>query len=176
MSKKLDIASQFAYTKDVKNIRHKVKDFRLPTKGETTMKLSLSFHEKSLWVMLFSLIVAFGIYFALALSSAQSPNVMPNQIGLFALLLVLMVVAQIAGHVVIALVDRRSQTDERDQLIELKGIRNASYVLATGVFLALCAALWIPGNFVFVHLLLGFWVLAQLVQYGSQLWQYRRGV
>ena len=140
------------------------------------MKLSPSFQEKSLWLMLFSLIVAFGVYFALALSNPSSPNVLPNQVGLLVVLLVLMVVAQIVGHVVIAVVDRRSQTDERDQLIELKGIRNASYVLATGVFLALCAALWVPGNFVFMHLLLGFWVLAQLVQYGSQLWLYRRGV
>ena len=60
-------------------------------------------------------------------------------------------------------------------MIELKGTRNAAYVLATGVFLALCAALLTEGNFVFSHVLLGAWVLAQLVQIGSQLVLYRRG-
>jgi hypothetical protein len=49
-------------------------------------------------------------------------------------------------------------------------------VLATGVFLALCAAMVTQGNFVFTHLLLGFWVLAQLVEIGSQLYLYRRGI
>jgi hypothetical protein len=32
----------------------------------------------------------------------------------------------------------------------------------------------VPGNFAFTHVLLGAWVLAQLVETGSQLWLYRR--
>ena len=47
-------------------------------------------------------------------------------------------------------------------------------MLATGVFFALCAALLTQGNFVFTHVLLAFWVLAQLMQIGSQLFLYRR--
>lgn len=82
---------------------------------------------------------------------------------------------QIVGYGVIALVDRRTATDERDRWIGLKGARNASSVLAVGVFLALCAALTTKGNFVFTHVLLGFWLLAQLVEIGSQLYLYRRG-
>ena len=69
----------------------------------------------------------------------------------------------------------RYHEDERDELIALKGSRNGAYVLAAGVFFALCAAVFIPGNFAFTHLLLGFWVLAQLVEIGSQLVMYRRG-
>ncbi len=61
-------------------------------------------------------------------------------------------------------------------LIELKGTRNASYVLATGVFFAICAALFVDGNFVVTHVLLGFWVIAHLVEIASQLVLYRRGV
>ncbi len=68
----------------------------------------------------------------------------------------------------------RHQTDERDRLIGLKSTRNGSYVLATGVFLSLSSAVLTKGNFVFTHLLLGFWVLAQLVEIGSQLVLYRR--
>lgn len=98
-----------------------------------------------------------------------------HQVALFVLAVVVLVIIQIAGHIVIAIADRRTEPDERDRLIELKGARNASYVLATGVFLALCAALLTEGNFVFTHLLMGFWVLAQLVEIGSQLFLHRQG-
>ena len=136
--------------------------------------MGLSFQEKSLWLMLISLVGVFGFYFMTVLPT-NTVNVMPNQVVFFVLAVVMLVIMQIVGHVVIAIVDRHTQTDERDRLIGLKGTRNASYVLATGVFLALCAALVTEGNFVFMHVLLGFWVLAQLVEIGSQLFLYRRG-
>jgi hypothetical protein len=81
----------------------------------------------------------------------------------------------VAGHAVIALLDRRTETDERDRSIELKGGRYGSYVLATGVFFALCTALMTEGNAVMAHVLLGAWVLAQGVEIISQLVMYRRG-
>jgi hypothetical protein len=136
--------------------------------------MNLSFHEKSLWLMFVSLVAGFVWYFAKALPAAGT-NVMPHQVALFVLAVVGLVIMQLAGHLVIAIVDRRTQSDERDRLIELKGTRNASYVLASGVFAALCAALVTEGNFVFMHVLLGFWVLAQLVEIGSQLLLHRRG-
>jgi hypothetical protein len=136
--------------------------------------MDLSFQEKSLWLLLVSLVAAFGFYFVTVLPT-DAVNVMPHQIVLFALAVVLLVITQVAAHIVIAIVDRRTQTDERDRLIELMGTRNGSYVLATGVFLAICAALLTEGNFVFTHVLLGFWVLAQLVEIGSQLFLHRRG-
>jgi small-conductance mechanosensitive channel len=136
--------------------------------------VNLSFQEKSLWLMFVSLVAGFGLYFATVLP-ATGTNVMPHQVALFVLAVVVLVIMQVAGLIVIAIVDRRTQSDERDRLIELKGSRNASYVLASGVFVALCAALVTEGNFVFMHVLLGFWVLAQLVEIGSQLFMHRRG-
>lgn len=136
--------------------------------------MSPSFQEKSLWVMLVGIIAAFSFYFASVLPTS-AVNVMPEQIVYFVLAVVFLVITQIVGHIVIATMDRRSEQDERDRLIALKGIRNGDYVLATGVFLALCVALLTNGNFVFTHVLLGSWVLAQLVEIGSQLFLYRRG-
>jgi hypothetical protein len=101
---------------------------------------------------------------------------MPQQVALFIAAIVLLVVMQVAGLIVIAIIDRRPGADERSRLIGLKGTRNGAYVLATGVFGALCAGLLTEGNFIFTHVLLGSWVLAQLVETGSQLWLYRRGV
>lgn len=100
---------------------------------------------------------------------------LPHQVALFTVMVAVLVALQVAGHVVIALVDRRAETDERDRLIELKGTRNAACVLATGVFCALCAALVTQGNFVFTHVLLGSWFVAQLVEIVSQLALHRRG-
>lgn len=136
--------------------------------------MGLSFQEKSLWLLFASLVVSFGLYFITVLPAATT-QVMPHQVGFFVLVLVLLVVVQIIGHVVIALVNRRTETDERDRLIALKSTRIAAYVLATGVFLSLCTALLTEGNFRFTHVLLGFWVLAQLVEIGAQLVLYRRG-
>jgi hypothetical protein len=136
--------------------------------------MDLSFQEKILWLMFVSLVGVFGVYFITVLPTA-AVDVMPHQVVLFVLAVVMLVILQIAGHIVIAIVDRRTETDERDRLIGLKGARNASYVLATGVFLSLCAALLTKGNFLFTHVLLAFWVLAQLVEIGSQLFLYRHG-
>ncbi|MFZ2486643.1 MAG: hypothetical protein WAZ19_00860 [Anaerolineae bacterium] len=136
--------------------------------------MNVTFQEKSLWVMLVGLLAAFGFYFATVLPG-HAANVLPQQVVLFVLAVVFLVVIQIVGHALLAGLDRNTATDERDWLIALKGTRNGSYVLATGVFAALCAALLIPGNFVFTHILLAFWVLAQLVEIGSQLLLYRRG-
>ena len=86
-----------------------------------------------------------------------------------------LIVLQIVGHVVVAALERRHDEDERDKLIWLKGTRKGSVVLGIGVFLSLWAALAIEGNFLFTHLLPGFWVLAELVEIGTQLVLYRRG-
>lgn len=136
--------------------------------------MDLSFQEKSLWLMFVTLLATFGFYFLTVLPPGAA-DVHPQQIVLFIVAVVLLVITQVVGHVLIAIADRRADTDERDRLIELKGTRNASYVLATGVFISLCAALVTDGNFVFTHLLLASWVLAQLVEIGSQLVLHRRG-
>jgi hypothetical protein len=136
--------------------------------------MDLSFQEKSLWLMFISLLVGFGLYFVAVLPT-DTANVLPQQVIFFGLAMVLLVITQVVGQSLIAIVDRRTDSDERDRLIALKGTRNAGYVLATGVFLALCIALMTEGNFMFTHVLLGFWVLAQLVEIGSQLVFYRRG-
>lgn len=136
--------------------------------------MDTSFQEKSLWLTLIGLLVAFGWYFAKVVPTA-SVDVTAPQLGMFIAAVVLLVITQGAGHIVIAIVDRRSDTDERDRLIQLRGTRNGAYVLAAGVSVSLCAAVLTEGNFIFTQVLLASWVLAQLVEIGSQLLLYRRG-
>ena len=140
---------------------------------------NLSFQEKSLWITLVGMIAVFTPYFVTAIGVAHSSpstpvNVTPPHITLFVTAVVVLALISVVGHVLIAIVDRNTRTDERDRQIALRGSRIAGYVLATGVFLSLCAAIVIPGNFAFTHLLLAFWVLAQTTEIVSQLAMYRR--
>ncbi|WP_159017590.1 hypothetical protein [Cognatiluteimonas profundi] len=141
--------------------------------------MNLTFREKSLWLLLLSLLVANGIYFASVLPTRLA-NVAPTHVATFVGMLILLIIFQIVGQTILAIANRRElagpiQSDERDALIKLKSSRLASYVLVTGVFCSLCVALLVPGNFAFVHVLLAFWVLAQAMEISLQLVLYHRG-
>ena len=138
--------------------------------------MGLSFQEKSLWLIFVSLVGCFGFYFAVVLPPDPDTSfVRPDQVVLFAVAVGFLVIVQIVGHAVIAILDRRTETDERDRLIALKGSRNASFVLGTGVACSLWLAVITTGNFLFTHVLLAFWVLAELVGIATQLYLHRRG-
>jgi hypothetical protein len=133
-----------------------------------------SFREKSLWLMFVSLVAVFAFYFATVLPS-NAAHVEPSHVALFTLAVGMLVIIAVLGHIVIAIANPRTATDERDRLIGLEGKRNGSYVMVAGVCLALCASLFDTSTFVLTHVLLGFWVLAQLVEIGSQLILLRQG-
>ncbi|MDZ4731517.1 MAG: hypothetical protein SH820_16425 [Xanthomonadales bacterium] len=139
---------------------------------------SMTFQEKSQWVQLVGLLVAFGGYFQSAyLTLSHIPaaqDILPVHAGLFIGATAVLVIIQIVGHLAVVIFNRDTETDERDRLIELTGERYGSFVLATGVFFSLCAALVTEGNAIMAHVLLGFWVLAQMVENLSQIIMYRR--
>ncbi len=137
--------------------------------------MNASHREKSLWAVFVGLLVSFGAYFWLVLP-AQSTSLQPEHVMLFVAAVVLLVVTQVIGQVLAVAGERHIRTDERDRLIELKGTRNGAYALAAGVFAALCTAVLTEGNFLFVHVLLAAWVVAQLIETGSQLFFYRREI
>lgn len=88
--------------------------------AEERVMSELSFQEKSAWLLFLSLLLVFGLYFASVLPS-ESANVRPDQVLLFVGVVVLLVVLQIVGHALLAIQDRRTEADERDRLIALKG-------------------------------------------------------
>ncbi len=134
----------------------------------------MSFAEKSLWVTLVTVTAVFVAYFTAALPVHNGTDVGPVRVVWFVLAVVALALTQAVAHAVLAVLDRRTESDERGRLIELRGVRNGAYVLATAVFTALCAAVATDGNAIFVHVLLAGWVLAQLVESASQLVLYRR--
>ena len=140
---------------------------------------SMTFQEKSQWVQLVGLLVAFGGYFQSAwltiLPTPAAKDILPHQAGLFMAATILLVVILVVGHIVVIIFDQDTETDERDRLIEFKGERWGSFVLASGVFISLCTAVVTEGNAIMAHVLLGFWVLAQIIDCAAQIIIYRRG-
>ena len=145
--------------------------------------MNLTFKEKSLWLMLIGLLVFSGFYSYTVSQVNQliqpdanwlAMKVLPQMVGLFIAATLLLVIISVVGHIVIALIDRRSDEDERDKLIELKGERVGGYVLVNGVFFALCISVISSGNFLFTHVLLAFWLLAQMANFATQLIIYRK--
>lgn len=146
--------------------------------------MNMSFREKSIWVMSAGLLLASVIY-AYAVSSVnqamqsdvawQAMRILPPMVFLFAVAVGLLTVFAVIAHVVLAVADPKGGEDERDRKIALKGAQWGGVVLAVGVFCALCVAVLSAGNFWFSHVLLGFWVLAQLAEYLTQIVLYRCG-
>lgn len=144
----------------------------------------MSFREKSLWVMLLAMVLAAFFYgHAVAYVNHEQFEPVPwramtvnaPMVVMFHIAVAVLVAFAIVGHLVIVLFDRRTEADERDRLIALKGAQVGGFVLATGVFFALWLAVISTGNFGFTQLLLAFWVLAQITDYAVQLWLHRRG-
>ena len=141
--------------------------------------MPMSFREKTQWIALLAVFVVFARYFAQALP-AHGPDIAPQDVVRFIGAIVLLVVLQVVGQAALAIASRREaargiQQDERDMLIGLRASRISLHVLGVAVFTALVTALTVPGNFAFVHVLFGGWVLAQVVELAARVAMYRRG-
>jgi len=134
------------------------------------------FKENLQWVTLISIAGIYGYYFAKVTPSA-GPDVSAEDIVLFTTMLVLLIVIHIVGAIVLISMERFKEPllDERDKLINLKGGRNASYVLALGACVGIACAFFLEGNFWVMHALLASMVLAQLLESATQIFHYRKG-
>lgn len=136
-----------------------------------------SFEERSAWVQLLGLGLTLGAYFVVAGSMlARGVREMAPFIAVFAACLVLLIVVQIAGHIVAAVVGTPEDADERDRLIGWKAEARSSWVLGAGVFCAITAlafdvqAVWVANG-----LLLALFA-SELLKLALQVVSYRRGV
>ncbi|NNE45852.1 MAG: hypothetical protein HKN37_04245 [Rhodothermales bacterium] len=142
-----------------------------------------SYAEKSAWVLLVTLLVAFGWYFyshggALVAGSLTFGDMLGALIGL----VVLIVVVEVTFHVMLGIeaahdsrLTELTETDERDDLIDVKSERFASFVLATGAVGGIFSAAFLTAVMT-AHVLLLALVLAESAKLISKLAYYRRGV
>jgi len=133
-----------------------------------------SFEERSAWVQLLGLGLTLGAYFLVAGSMlARGVREMAPFVAVFAVCLVLLIVFQIVGHIVAAIVDTPEDADERDRLIGWKAEARSSWVLGAGVFGAIGAlgfgveAVWVANG-----LLLALFA-SEMLKLGLQVASYR---
>jgi hypothetical protein len=149
----------------------------------------MSFQEKNIAVTLttFSLILAFYVFrvFQMLQSDTFNSTNMFRLWGIVALLAVIgTIVATIFAHIVGGIMHKVKTNedphiediqDERDQMIELKGIRVAYTFSSIGVALAMLTFVFGQSALVMFALIIFFGVLAQIV---ADLWRlnlYRKG-
>ena len=145
--------------------------------------MDLSFQEKSAWGLLAGILVVSAFYFPAALDIVEYAD---NPIALIAISVVgviALVAIEIIYHIIIA-IPGGDESDERDQLIDLKAERNAGFVLGIALFV-------LVGHIIVVSivphapdlsvLLVGVYIIAALtvsevVKLVSQIWYYRAGI
>lgn len=149
--------------------RHHVKNI---IHGE--MMNTLTFQEKSLWLSLIAVVGIYVFYYLNVMPPVAGRMLAPH-IFQFIYYMGVMVVFIAISHIVLVIKQKQELVDEREKLIRLKADSVSSYVLHTGVFVAIVVALWVPGNFWFIHTINFFAVLAEVVNMVLQLRAFRKG-
>lgn len=89
------------------------------------------------------------------------------------------IIIQIIFHIINAIATREDKTpleDERDKLIKLKATRNSYYVFSGGFVLSVVAlAIGMPAYGIFIAFVVS-GLLAEIMDNGSQIYYYRKGV
>lgn len=147
----------------------------------------MSYQEKNTVVTLTNMLLLFGVYVINLLRMAQQGDLVPITVfSLWFTLVVVGIITTIAGTIItqialnIVQVVRTNEedsffTDERDNIIDLKGIRSAYYVISLGV-LASIIALMLGGSpiVVFIVLTMGAFISSISGEF-ARLYHYRRG-
>ena len=89
------------------------------------------------------------------------------------------IIIYIIFHIINAIATREDDIpveDERDQLIKLKATRNSHYIFSGGFVLSIIGlALGMPVYWIFIAFVIS-GLLSEIVENGSQLYYYRKGV
>lgn len=137
----------------------------------------MSFREKSAWVTLMGILVVCALFFSHGPSifvPHPHPAAFHAMISSFVALIMIKIIAQVVLYVRNPR-DARAPKDEREQLIDLKAIRLASYVYVLGTFLAvLTLHHGASGRAVGYFVLLSF-VVAEICNQTARIVYHRRG-
>ena len=135
----------------------------------------MPFREKSAWVMAAIILVSAVLYATLI---GRLPDGVPPLPIVIAYVVVLTIMS-VFGQVAIALFaprDAGAAADERDRRIADRAGSLSGTVLAVGVVLAMGTYLMgHPSSHMFHGALISL-IVAQLAEYGLQIWYYRRGI
>jgi hypothetical protein len=140
----------------------------------------MTFQEKSVLINVVALVIGAIAYAALVIPLATGVPV--DEVAyqpLMIVAVVLLTVIVVIGHVVVAVArpaEASAGMDEREKLIGWRGQTVGGYVLAVGVFTAICLAMAEVPWFWIANVLAAMWVLAEVVAGLVKLALFRRGV
>ncbi|NGX17195.1 hypothetical protein [Wenzhouxiangella sp. XN24] len=138
----------------------------------------MPYKEKTAWLALLAMVVAFGPYFAIA-ATTPPDDMLPNlrQLSFFAIAVVVQLIILAIGHLLL----RRSSpdeagapADERDRLIQQRAVTYAYHVLISGVIMVAIVMPFFTGGWAIVNAAIFMIVLAEFVSYGVTVGSYRR--
>jgi hypothetical protein len=142
------------------------------------MAPSLSYREKTLYASLAAELIVYGPYFFLH---------QQNSVNKVAGMIVAIIVLQVVLQLIIAAFTRNRVTDERDQLIELRGYRAGYLVIASLMVVGLCM-LWFHATMGhlpienrmmglhFLNVFFGMLVISDITKTATQIVAYRRAL
>lgn len=136
----------------------------------------MSFREKSAAVVVATLIVVYGGYFAWAFTG---PRPQDDTVGALVTAALLVILVTIVSHVALAIGYRREARegrDERDTLIGWRAGRNAYYVLMAGVWVIPTLAVMHAGKGAYANAFVALLMASEIANYGSRIYYYRTGV
>lgn len=148
----------------------------------------MSYNERNSVVSLISNVLIFGVYFFKVMQMYQLGDVNSASVfSLWATIIVTGIFVTIASTIIAAIVfniismvrtnqEEPSIADERDVLIELKGSRNAYYVLSVGVLFSMLTLVMDKSPLLMFNMLIFSALVSSLINDLSRLYLYRRGV
>ena len=151
--------------------------------------MSFSFQEKSIFGSLVITIGLFSYFFIAVFEALASPTeaATARLPGLLIGVVIAVIVVEATYHILIAILSRPEDEDERDRTIEAKATRISYFVLVAGLLTAvghslLAAMLGFPANeqliegpVLLASLVVCAFILAEVVGFAMQLYYYRRG-
>ena len=152
--------------------------------------MDLSFQEKSILGSLIITIGLFGFYFIEVFQAvtAENSSAMVSLPFVLVGVVIAVVAVEVVYHVLIALVSKPEDEDERDKLIEAKATRISYFVLAVGCLMAVGHSMIsvffedsvttrvVANPILTANLVILAFILAEVVGFAMQLYYYRRGV
>jgi hypothetical protein len=137
----------------------------------------MPYREKTAWLSLIAMAVAFGPYFTIVATGTREPLPNLRQLGLFAVAAIVQMLILGLGHWYLGRrspEEARTPPDERDRAILSRSISSAYYLLIAGMILVGCVMPFNSSGWTIINAALFTIVAAEVVHYGVVVFGYRR--
>ena len=149
----------------------------------------MSYQEKNITVSLVSYLLIMGYYLANLIQMFQEGELVSGKLFSLSVLVILAtiivnIIASILTNIMLTILEAikaqkyeepRFIADERDKLIELKGVRSSYITFSVGVLVSVLVFAFGQPPLVMVSLIIFFAIAAELIGDISQIYLYRRG-